>query len=73
MPEIKVPPARAGTHHDELRALIGAALELFVKPKSMTINGIKLGFQKVAKDRMGRCRPGRSPDQRSIFQNRPTC
>ena len=46
MPEIKRAVARAGTHHDELRALIGAAPELFVKPKSMTINGIKLGFQK---------------------------
>ena len=46
MPEIKRAVARAGTHHDELRALIGAAPELFVKPKSMTINGIKCGYQK---------------------------
>ncbi len=46
MPEIKRAVARAGTHHDELRALIDAGRELFVKPKSMTINGIKLGLQK---------------------------
>ncbi len=31
---------------DALRTLIGKAPELFVKPKSMTINGIKLGYQK---------------------------
>ena len=46
MPNIKRAIGRASTHHDALRTLIGKAPELFVKPKSMTINGIKLGYQK---------------------------
>ena len=46
MPEIRRAIGRASTHYDQLRTLIADAPELFVKPKSMTINGIKLGYQK---------------------------
>jgi Bacteriophage Mu Gam like protein len=46
MPDIKRAIARAATHHDSLRALIEACPELFAKPKSRTLHGIKLGFQK---------------------------
>lgn len=46
MPEIKRAIARAATHHDQLRAMIEEAPELFSKPKSRTLYGIKLGFQK---------------------------
>lgn len=46
MPDIKRAIGRASTHHDVLRTLIQSAPELFVKPKSRTLNGIKLGYQK---------------------------
>lgn len=46
MPDIKRAIARAATHHDSLRALIEACPELFAKPRSRTLHGIKLGFQK---------------------------
>ncbi len=46
MPDIKRCIGRASTHHDQLRTLIEASPELFAKPKSRTLAGIKLGFQK---------------------------
>lgn len=46
MPEIKRAIGRASTHHDQLRAMIENAPELFAKPKSRTLAGIKLGYQK---------------------------
>ena len=46
MPDIKRCIGRASTHHDQLRTMIEAAPELFAKPKSRTLAGIKLGFQK---------------------------
>ena len=46
MPDIKRAIGRASTHHDQLRTMIEAAPELFAKPKSRTLAGIKLGFQK---------------------------
>lgn len=46
MPDIKRAIARAATHHDSLRALIEACPGLFAKPRSRTLHGIKLGFQK---------------------------
>lgn len=46
MPELKRAIARASEHHDQLKALIEAAPELFVRPKSVVFHGIKLGYQK---------------------------
>jgi hypothetical protein len=46
IPDIKRAIARAANHHDQLRTLIDGAPELFVKPKSRTLHGIKLGYQK---------------------------
>ena len=46
MPEIKRAINRASTHHDQLRALIEKAPELFVKPKTKTFSGIKVGYAK---------------------------
>jgi exonuclease VII small subunit len=46
LPELKRVIARASEHHDQLKAMIEAAPELFVKPKSVVFHGIKLGYQK---------------------------
>ena len=46
MPDLKRAVARAAQHHDELAALIEAAPELFVKPKTITLHGIRLGYVK---------------------------
>lgn len=46
MAEIKRAIARASEHEAELRALIEAAPDLFVKPKTVIFHGIKLGYQK---------------------------
>lgn len=46
MPDIKRAIGRASTHHDQLRTLIESAPGLFAKPKSRTLAGIKLGYQK---------------------------
>ena len=46
MPDIKRAIGRASTHHDQLRTLIESAPDLFAKPKSRTLAGIKLGYQK---------------------------
>jgi hypothetical protein len=46
MKRLKKAVAEAANHHDALKALIEQAPQLFVKPRSITLNGIKLGFQK---------------------------
>lgn len=46
MPSIKRALNRAAEHHDQLRALIDEAPELFAKPKSHIFHGVKLGYQK---------------------------
>jgi hypothetical protein len=46
MPDLKCAVARAAEHHDALQALIAEAPELFVKPKTLTLHGIRLGYQK---------------------------
>ena len=46
MPQLKQAIARAAEHHDQLKALIEAAPELFVKPRTVVFHGIKLGYLK---------------------------
>jgi hypothetical protein len=46
MPDLKRAVARAAEHHDAIEALIAEAPELFVKPKTLTLHGIRLGYQK---------------------------
>ena len=46
MPDLKRAVARATEHHDDLFALIGAAPELFVKPRTLTLHGVRLGYVK---------------------------
>lgn len=46
LPEIKRALNRAAEQHDKLRSLVAEAPELFQKPKSQTLHGIKLGYQK---------------------------
>lgn len=36
----------AAEHHDKLKAMIGANPELFKRPRSVVLHGIKLGFRK---------------------------
>jgi len=46
IPELKRAIARAAEHHDQLKAMIEAAPGLFVRPRTVTFYGIRLGFQK---------------------------
>jgi hypothetical protein len=46
MPELRRAVSRAGEHHDALKALIECAPELFVKPRTLTLHGIRLGYAK---------------------------
>ncbi|MBV2160527.1 host-nuclease inhibitor Gam family protein [Achromobacter denitrificans] len=46
MPELKRAIARASEHHAQLKALIEAAPELFVKPRTVVFHGIKCGYLK---------------------------
>jgi hypothetical protein len=46
LPDLKRAVARAAEHHDELKAAIEAAPELFRKPKTLTLHGIRLGYAK---------------------------
>lgn len=43
---IKKAIKRAAEHHDRLRAMIEESPELFVRPKSKVLHGIKIGYQK---------------------------
>ncbi|MDR3352837.1 MAG: hypothetical protein LBO00_07565 [Zoogloeaceae bacterium] len=44
--DIKRAVARAAEHHDQLFALVESAPELFTKPRTLTLHGIRLGYQK---------------------------
>lgn len=46
MAKLKAAVTRAAERHDELRALIEDAPELFVKPKTVIFHGIRLGLMK---------------------------
>ena len=46
MKRLKKAVNEAAEHHDALKALIETAPECFVKPRSVVLHGIKLGFQK---------------------------
>jgi len=46
VPKLKKLVAAAAAHEVELKDLIAAAPELFVKPKTVTLHGIRCGFQK---------------------------
>ncbi|KAF7600610.1 MAG: hypothetical protein CGU28_03200 [Candidatus Dactylopiibacterium carminicum] len=46
LPAIRRAIRRASEQHDKLRALIEEAPDLFAKPKSRVLHGIKVGFQK---------------------------
>ena len=46
MAAIKRALGRAAQQHDALKALIEAAPELFVKPRTVIFHGIKIGYQK---------------------------
>lgn len=46
MKRLKKAVAEAAEHHDALKALIEEAPNLFVKPRSVVLHGIKLGYQK---------------------------
>lgn len=46
MKRLKKAVSEAAEYHDALQALIETAPECFVKPRSVVMHGIKLGFQK---------------------------
>ncbi|GHU33600.1 hypothetical protein AGMMS50256_25830 [Betaproteobacteria bacterium] len=46
LPDIKRAVARASEQHDALKALIESAPELFVKPKTITWHGLRMGYMK---------------------------
>lgn len=46
LPKLRRAVARAAEKHDELKALIEAAPDLFAKPKTQTFHGIRLGWMK---------------------------
>lgn len=46
LPAIRRAIRRASEQHDKLRSLVEQAPELFAKPKSRVLHGIKVGFQK---------------------------
>ncbi|MDR1710011.1 MAG: hypothetical protein LBS70_09875 [Candidatus Accumulibacter sp.] len=46
LPEIKRAVSHAAERHDDLKQLIEAAPELFRKPRTLTLHGIRLGYVK---------------------------
>lgn len=46
MKRLKKAVADAADHHDALKTLIEQAPELFVRPRTVVLHGIKLGYQK---------------------------
>lgn len=46
MPSLKRAIARAAEKHEQLKAQIEAAPELFTKPRTVIFHGVKVGFQK---------------------------
>ncbi|AQW30515.1 host-nuclease inhibitor Gam family protein [Ralstonia syzygii subsp. celebesensis] len=46
LPALKRAVTRAAARHDELKALIDDAPDLFVKPRTIIFHGVKLGYQK---------------------------
>jgi len=46
LPKLRRAVASAAEAHDGLKALVEAAPELFVKPKTATLHGIRLGYMK---------------------------
>lgn len=46
LPEIKRAIAKVAERHDALKAVIEEAPELFVKPRTVTFHGVKVGYQK---------------------------
>jgi hypothetical protein len=46
LPKLRKAIATAAEHHDALKALISAAPGLFVKPKTLTLHGLRLGYMK---------------------------
>lgn len=46
LPAIRRAVKRAAAHHDALRSLIESSPELFVKPRTLIMHGIRLGYQK---------------------------
>jgi hypothetical protein len=46
LPAVRRALNRAAEHHEALRAMIDAAPELFVKPRTLVLHGVKLGYQK---------------------------
>lgn len=46
LPEIKRAVARASEHHDALKDLIKSAPELFAKPRTVTLHGVRVGYAK---------------------------
>ncbi len=47
LPEIKRQKDRAARRHGELRGLIEDSAELFVKPRTITLHGVRVGFVKA--------------------------
>ena len=43
LPDLKRAVARAAEHHDALKGLIETAPELFVKPRTVTLHGVRVG------------------------------
>lgn len=46
LPSIKLAVARASEHHDALKGLINEAPELFVRPRTLTLHGVRVGYAK---------------------------
>ena len=46
MPDIKRAVARATEHHDALRELIEASPDLFARPRTVTLHGVRVGYAK---------------------------
>lgn len=46
LPKLRRAIARAAEHHDALKQLIELAPELFTKPRTQTLHGIRLGYMK---------------------------
>jgi hypothetical protein len=46
LPKLRKAIQKAAEHHDALKAMIEASPELFEKPKTVILHGIRLGYQK---------------------------
>lgn len=46
LPKLRKAVARVAEHHDALKAMIEASPELFVKPKTVILHGVRVGYQK---------------------------